>query len=364
MLPKPWMTRALFAAMQSPREWPTVFPYVNFARKEAGLKSLGVREYDGVIDIVLAFGASIINATKARGVLFLLQRLGLVHQLGELGHPTFRPTHDACLAFLNTDCTGVTATQGVRLPFPAFMIEVPRSLDLPFCGKPLAWVVVSELGMSSPERMAFLIPRGDVASMESLRAYHGDVLARWAELRNSGKLLPAMSIAAFNSDNEAHTVCTAVLGEQDFEARLIDERPEYRAIIRLAVNTILYVNSCKNQQVLSEGPRMDLAPDRKKRAWVLGRDVVLQKELRAHLTEYVRTGSPGWKLLHRHAVRGHYRELAFVPKGKTDSRIWVKPHMRGPEDFVAATVRRYTVEHLDDSGPGAEPAPGPEDIVH
>jgi len=73
--------------------------------------------------------------------------------------------------------------------------------------------------------------------------------------------------------------------------------------------------------------------------WIAGGDVTLSPELREAADDYIagQTSKPraGWKVRAQHVVRGHWRNQVCGPKRAERKRIWIEPHLRGPESKVA-----------------------------
>ncbi len=100
--------------------------------------------------------------------------------------------------------------------------------------------------------------------------------------------------------------------------------------VQIAVNTCVYLESAvphhlPRKKGVGVGDVFAEGPDR----WEVGRELCLSTELR------LAAGDPGsrasFRVRHRFVVRGHWRNQAVGPQRSLRERMWIKPHLKGPE---------------------------------
>jgi len=155
---------------------------------------------------------------------------------------------------------------------------------------------------------------------------------------------------------------------QDFEARreasdMVDDSTSVGRFFRLVVNTLLYINSGREDPKERPSERDELekvaakkkSPKKKAKVlrkldeagdyprFILGEGITISHDMQEAIDDEDAAAREGRQITCRFMVRGHWRNQAHGPKRSLRKLIWVEPFWKGPRN-AAELVQRYVVE--------------------
>lgn len=245
------------------------------------------------------------------------------------GCPVFRLSADFAAAMVLTDY-GDALLGPTRLPFECFVIELPIGFHLPIAQQ-YASGPTSNVRAVWIERHVQLEMELYSGSGESLQRTHP--APDWATFLNYTNGGPAQGMIVEPTGIHMATMQGTVEGKD------IDTLQRGAHIM---VNTSVYLESSTPQSL----PRKkgvcvnDITADGPSR-WEVGRNLKISTELRMAAEDPDQRG--GFHLRHRFVVRGHWRNQAVGLARAERKRIWIMPHLKGPEDSEVVQ-RTYAVD--------------------
>ncbi len=264
----------------------------------------------------------------------------------EQGCPVFSLTEGLAAKLLLTDPSGIDGGD-IRLPFPAFLVEVPDGYfrgvfggvekDLPFLA--LHDVVRSDVTKRSIGSWDTLRDIQEAAIKKGGIDWEIFLLARKKPfmLTGAAEAPPSSgSVAKWLDYTEKQSVYS--------DMKVEDKDNKTLSAARLLVaNLVLYLGSLPKlppPHRVKSNPRKGVVGGVSR--YELGGDIKLSAELRAAAKDrgaaHMRTG---WKLRSRYVVRGHWRSQPCGPGRAERKRIWIAPHWKGPHGD--ALRREYEV---------------------
>lgn len=239
------------------------------------------------------------------------------------GLPAIVTPHKLAASMMESNVSS-SSLKDVRLPWPAFLVEIPDGL-----GFENRWVIATEFvdggehwlsifGLSDKGRMIYMVTPPAPTMAESLQraASHlrDDDPTRWAA----------------NLDDKPHDVGVS---------------RQQAAIARLVLGICVEMSQKKIRDQIRVGPPAvdKIAMKRgKPKAWVfkLTRDVHVDARpmVRAYLA-----GHEGRTLGVQTMVRGHYKRQPYGEKNLLRRWVFIEPYWRGPEDAPMA-LRTHIIE--------------------
>jgi hypothetical protein len=262
----------------------------------------------------------------------------------------FRLTDALAHKLLATQMAGLQPEQDLKLPVPAFFLELPAG-----------FLRAQDPKTGTHEVRALLVTSGDMD-----RASLGPKVDVWPE----GPGLCVLLFGGPNADSETadddtvHFYTTPIAAYEEIEGYLesvkdVEQLGRFEGMIgearlsgaelrgaalRFVINFLAYLNS-KGADVRHEHEEeieklrrkgkwvRKNEKERLKRledtpSWVVGTKVTIDPQLR----EGVRTGAGvRWTLKYRTLVRGHWRNQAHGPQLTLRRRTWIEPHVRGKD---------------------------------
>lgn len=280
------------------------------------------------------------------------------------GYPTFHLTHSLVAALLLTDCSSVSC-EDFRFPFPSFLITMPcpkspLAIDTPTGQSEVRWISVHTMDYPVDEDAPVLEDRlrsEDRFSKDGLnvRYQHSSVV----------RLIESDGLAAYerkilpNDDQtlESWLMTGLPIGAAHHLPSTSLDAACAKAGLRLVANLSLYLDAQRQAGV--ELPERYIRNPKKKKgrdkpgrksgpamppAWILGRDIKLDAELRAAATQVARPASQQraeWTLQSQHVVRGHWKSQRHGPGRSLQKKIRIEPYWRGPR-LSEAVLRSFT----------------------
>lgn len=233
-----------------------------------------------------------------------------------------------------------------NLPFPAFLIRVPKGL-IPLIvthqgSTTTLWVdkitVNQVLSGPAPHRVVTQVVCGSAL---------GEV--------------PDLCLNMFHDEfvSPAH-MCKEIVDSFEGSSNIIDNND----VISQQLSFMLVCNLCAWLESIGglNGRKPDNSRTHTKNnnddkdgritQWIVGREVKLAPELLRSAKDHIlgldpHRRSASWSLSRQHTVRGHYRWQACGPRMTDRKRIWIKPHWHGPKGGdVAAHI--YKMQQQDE----------------
>lgn len=282
---------------------------------------------------MVTFG-DVAKAALARAPNILVEYGAHLH-FWRYGSQTFRLAHDLAVGLLATEFR--CPREAFRLPFQSFLLALP----LDFTDAPR---VSNDDGTSLPLGWIYVLRTVDRQGDEDGLVVHA-VSRRGPDGRSNWKWF-TVDISRLDSGADERALIKNV--------ETIRDAVEEVAALRLALNTVLYVNSMgadvrcaasgHDRKAPMLSPALSETSPRSPSArhtYEVGHSVHLPRlEAGANPSSGDRSG---WRYRHRFWVRGHWR-LARVGPGRADQRLtWVRPHLKGPE-LAQLLKRPYDVE--------------------
>jgi hypothetical protein len=239
------------------------------------------------------------------------------------GLPTFELADTLLTAFAHTTVENIPL-QDIRLPFPAFLLKIPRSPVLSYTDASSTIIPVDMIRVACLEES--VTPDGRRTTTLTDDPECPVAPAFWVIMANRN---PSDIIAKTGSPLD---LTTEEVDGATPDAALDDvDDPTVRALSlawRIALNTCLYIHQRKQQ---NDAP----VPKKKKRrpgvTYKLSAPSVLR--LPSSMTRKAQhDGDSQWRVQRRFVVRGHWRNQACGP-GRKDRRLtWIEPYWKGPTD--------------------------------
>lgn len=283
------------------------------------------------------------------------------------GLPRFDLTYHAATAFALADATDVCFDE-VRMPYPAFMIQIPSPSPLRMKSARGGFTDVLQIRVLREFRhvsdelskrnhalvdIAFerpLTPE-ETAELETIRKQQV-VAFCFLVCGADDSIIRTRSAAFHGGDSLGDRLFNQILYDLDTEgdADKLDVAA-IRVATSMVVNTVLWLQeigySPRPQRPLFN-PRKVSKNDSGYRPviYTVGTQIFLNdlKKLRDQARELAEGGeqSPGWAHKARYSVRGHWKSQPFGPGRLERKRIFVKPYWRGPE-AGEALMKTYKV---------------------
>lgn len=244
------------------------------------------------------------------------------------GSNTFRLASGLCEALLLTSFS--SPTQALQLPFPSFVLQLPRSIQ--------SVKLPSSLGNPWPMTEC-IVGHCDVG----LCLYAVGYDPATGEPRTANRFkLPIPSEDRVVEEEEWMELIQA-------ELPVKCETAYIRDVIRITLNAILYINSANadlrcaasghdRKAMIPSDEEPSSSPPGRHRTYEVGHSVMIPRSP----DDRGEGGDSSWHYHHRFWVRGHWR-LQPVGVGRGDRRLlWVRPHLKGPE-LATVLKRPYTV---------------------
>jgi hypothetical protein len=270
--------------------------------------------------------------------------------------PRFRLSHALAAKFALTDCDGIDPN-ALRLPFPAFMIELPYpNSPMVISDSNLERTVDSNILLVNTYR-ACSVPFDPVGAER-----FEDLVRRLADRKTTTSWNQQhISMLALSSKTSAYLYSFIHVDDKIEvpEPSPRDGQPEYgqlslndkdsRAITiawRIIVNTALYLKYTASGVVnASSGKTVNHDHGLNSIVYELGRDVKLERNLRDASRAFCISGQKpeGWVLAKRFVVRGHWKQQPHGPGRAQRKMIFVEPYWKGPAD-APAMARAHVLE--------------------
>lgn len=258
---------------------------------------------------------------------------GALFQWARLGYPHFSLTPDFFSAIALTDF-GDPTDEPLYMPFDTFTMSFPPSEYLANASKLIVYrvpkaLIRSDAGLTVVETLEWKLYRATLL-------VDAPMFTQWRIGMTRRELV-----------QEATQLDAMVQNHQG--VRPLDENEKHLPIrIRtLLANVMTYIETKgglpKNARARKHpvpAPVERLFPDRP--LFEVGRVVKLDGELRKALRESAGDVAR-WHVAKRFPVRGHWRNARVGPARELIKRIWIEPHMKGPENAVEALQRTYEV---------------------
>jgi len=243
------------------------------------------------------------------------------------GLPVFKIDEDAFAGFALTD-PGVV--DDICLPYPAFVIDVPRHFwyteslssgfetDMVLITVSVLWTPTNE-DLTQPIRsVRYKINFEDGTELYYLMPYDG-----------------FLSSETYIGNVDPH------------------EQKQLETVRNIIINLATYIENNKKDVKKARVPirlrkaRARRAKKRKKTLktsptiWFVGREVKLDRKVIEEAKTLITRKK--WQVKSRFTVRGHWRRQPYGPGKKKIKRIWIKPHWKGPKG-ARRLSHLYTVE--------------------
>lgn len=265
------------------------------------------------------------------------------------GMPRFRLSHGLAAKFALTDCDGI-APEELRLPFPAFMIELPY---------PNGPVLIDDTEMSQPVDANLVLVdsyRGCSVPFEPVNTQRFEDLVRGLADRKQTTSWDQRHLSMIATSATSTAYLYSFL-EIDKEIIVPEPSPEVsdlkvltdkdsRAITiawRIIVNLVLYLKyTASGAASVSSGKTVNHDHGLNSIVYELGRDVKIERNLRDAARAFCISGKKpeGWTLAKRFIVRGHWKQQVHGPARAERKLIFVEPYWKGPAD-APASARAY-----------------------
>jgi len=263
----------------------------------------------------------------------------------QCGRPVFRLTENLMASLLLTDPKDVEP-ELIRPPFRTFGLEIPDSfwetLNYKDDMVPIRTVWVHNSTSLKVDLDEVVVELEAARKAPHIRLITFMLCGRGVSLHDSLEQHPLddMSVSEWLTQDTGtkNMVLNLPQSEQDFHVRL--------AMRRLYVNLCLYVGERGRGRRLNPGLAQKQAKRRRKKGkpkvekikgdtWILGKEIVLDKELVESAKDWVRHKGGQrnrWKIRKRSVTIGHWRSQAHGPARSLRKRIWIEPYWRGPRE--------------------------------
>ena len=260
---------------------------------------------------------------------------GALFQWARLGCPHFSLTPDFFSAIALTDF-GDPTDEPLYMPFDAFTVSFPPSEFLANATKLMVYKLPKALMRNSGET-----GKAEVVTLE-WRMYR-------ATLFIDSPMFTQWPIGMTRRElmQEAQVLDEMVKNNPGVRPLEGDEKRLPLRIRTLLANVTSYIETSgglphkpRARKHAVPAPVERIHPDRP--LFEVGRVVKLDGTLRKALQESVGDAAR-WHVAQRFVVRGHWRNQAVGEKRAFRRRIWIEPHMKGPENAVEAFQRTYEI---------------------